>query len=109
MRDEIGGNPSRNECMIINYDHSKNNGTHWVSLFTRNGKSFYFDPYGITPLPEVVKYSKQPRYFSSFEIQKPNEIICGHYCIYMLYKLSQGYKFFDILESLYKYKINNIK
>ena len=97
MRDELKKPQSQNECMVINYDHSKNNGTHWVCLFTKNGESFYFDPYGIEPLLEVVDYCKEPRNYSTFEIQKPNEVICGHYCIYVLYKLSQGSSFLNTL------------
>ena len=69
--------------------------------------SFYFDPYGFKPTVEVEKYctsgsasSKNSRYYSSFQIQKMNEVICGHYCIYVLYRLSNGVKFYDVCDEL---------
>ena len=104
MRDELKIlKKDNNECMIINYDLSKNPGTHWVSLFTRNGKSYYFDPFGLSPLPEVVMYCKRPRVYNTFEIQNPGEVICGHLCAYVLLKLTYGFEFYEVLDELYRY------
>jgi len=104
MRNEINNKLySKNECFILNLDHSKNNGTHWTCLFTKNGESCYFDPFGIQPPLEIETYCKGPRIYSSFQIQKPHEVICGHYCIYVLWRLSNGKDFYDILDELYKY------
>ena len=103
MRDELNTNQkTTNECMVINTDHSSNPGTHWTCLLIRNGESFYFDPYGFSPPLEVISYCEEPRYFSSFPIQKMNEIICGHYCIYVLHRLDNGDDFYDICFSLLK-------
>ena len=103
MRDELNTNQkTTNECMVINTDHSSNSGTHWTCLFKKNGESFYFDPYGFPPPLEVISYCEEPRYFSSFPIQKMNEIICGHYCIYVLHRLNTGDDFYDICFSLIK-------
>jgi hypothetical protein len=103
MRDEIKNKrPTDNECMVINIDHSNNQGTHWTCLFIDKGKSYYFDSYGFEPTVEVKEYCKEPRVYSSFEIQQTNEIICGHYCIYVLYRLSNGDEFDDILDELYR-------
>ena len=102
MRDEIQ-NQSKNECFILNIDESKNTGTHWTCLFTKNGESSYFDPFGIQPPIEIENYCAEPRIYSTFEIQKPSEVICGHYCIYVLFKLIEGETFFNILDELYKY------
>ena len=49
------------------------------------------------------QYCKKPRVYNSFSIQKPDEVICGHYCIYVLYKLSSGDDFYDVLDELYRY------
>jgi hypothetical protein len=103
MRDELIKNKkTSDECMIINTDHSSNAGTHWTSLFRKNGESFYFDPYGFQPPIEVIKYCEEPRYFSSFPIQKMNEVICGHYCVYVLQRLNNGDDFYNICFSLLK-------
>ena len=102
MRDELKNRKvTKNECMIINLDESRNQGTHWTSLFIKNKIPYYFDSYGFPP-PEEVKryYSADSRYYNSFEIQKVNEVICGHYSIYVLYKLSNGFMFEDILDEL---------
>ena len=102
MRDELKSQRSRNECLIINYDIAVNRGTHWVCLYAKNGTNYYFDPFGLNPLPEVLNYCKKRKVYSStFPIQKPNEVICGHYCVYMLHRLSEGDEFFDVLEKLY--------
>lgn len=109
MRDEIKGQPKRNECFIMNIDHSSNPGTHWTSLFIKNKVCYYFDSYGFTPPDEVVNYCKGlDRYYNSFKIQHPEQVICGHYCIYVLYLLSQGNEFYDVLDKLYEYSIKKI-
>jgi hypothetical protein len=104
MRDELKSKkPQSDECMVINIDHSSNNGTHWTCLFKQNGASYYFDSYGFEPTLEVLQYCKEPRYYSSYPIQKMNEVICGHYCIYVLYRLSNGNNFYDVCDELYRY------
>ena len=146
MRDELQGKSSKNECLILNHDHSNNNGTHWTCLFIKNnargqtggargrletrgacaaassrtfsaerqrraqapevtgGAGYYFDSFGFEPPLEVTKYCTEgERYFNTFPIQKPSEVICGHYSIYMLYMLSIGFDFYDVLDELYKF------
>jgi len=44
------------ECLVLNTDHSQNEGTHWTCLFIKNGTSYYFDPYGFPPTLEVMNY-----------------------------------------------------
>ena len=104
MRDELKGRTSENECFILNHDISSNNGTHWTCLFVKNGIAFYFDSFGLDPPLEILNYCKGlERYCSTSKIQAYNEIICGHYSIFMLYSLSKGYSFFDVLDELYRY------
>jgi len=101
MRDELTIS-KKNECLVINTDHSQNEGTHWTCLYIKNGTSYYFDPYGFPPTPEVMSYCNEPRYYSSFSIQKMNEVICGHYCIYVLHRLDNGDTFYDICYDLFR-------
>jgi hypothetical protein len=109
MRDELNNSnkATKNECLILNIDHSDNNGTHWTCLFIEDGVSHYFDSFGFEPPLEVKKYSTEPRVYSSFEIQQLNEVICGHYCIYILHRMSNGVDFYNVLGELYEY--NNLK
>ena len=107
MRDELKGKMSGNESLILNIDHSKNCGTHWVCLFNKSKFCLYFDSFGFPPPVEVIKYCKTKNinlYCSSFRIQWDNEVICGHYCIYVLHRLSSGYDWYDILDELYRHK-----
>ena len=103
MRDEIEKSVTKNECLILNIDDSEGKGTHWTCLFCKNWKCCYFDSYGLCPPIEVQSYCKdKDRYYNTFKIQAPNEVICGHYCIYVLYKLNNGALFTDVLNELYE-------
>jgi hypothetical protein len=105
MRNELNKTASNNECLILNLDHSTNTGTHWTCVFIKAGVAYYFDSFGFEPPIEVKEYLHKfdRRYYNSFEIQKVNQVICGHFCIYVLVKLNRGNGFYDILDELYKY------
>ena len=108
MRDELNNNmkASNNECLVLNIAHSQwKDGTHWVCLFIKNKICYYFDSYGFPPPLEVEKYLHEfdKRYYNSFEIQKENQVICGHFCVYVLLKLNIGSDFEEILDELFKY------
>ena len=76
-------------------------GTHWTCLCIYGTYSYYFDSFGLSPPKEVVSYCpNNTRYYSTFKIQKPEEVTCGHYSVYVLYKLSKGINFYDILFEL---------
>ena len=109
MRDELNKNSksTENECLVLNIDSIKNVGTHWTCLFIKNSKLYYFDSFGFEPPLEVGDYFEgKERYYSSFKIQQYNEVICGHYCIYVLYKLSHGFDFYEILDELVRLNKN---
>src|SRR5271157_4307688 len=56
MRDELQNKKATpDECMVINTDHSSNEGTHWTCLFIKNDSSFYFDPYGFSIVISISK------------------------------------------------------
>ena len=87
--------------MIINIDNSINQGTHWICLFIKNKMGYYFNSYGFPITQKLQKYcTKPPECNSGDSIRKDNEAICGHYCINVLYKLSNGYVFKDILDEM---------
>ena len=105
MRDEISSLKSSkdDECFVMNTDHSSSSGTHWTAVNVSDGTTFYFDSYGLEPTLEIKKYCKAPRFFNTFEIQKPNEVICGHLSLYFLYRMRNCKKdFFTVLDELYK-------
>ena len=106
MRDQLNSIHSKQDehCLILNLDLSTNEGTHWTCLFVTKDKCIYFDPFGFCPTPEVEEYCRkiENRIYSTFPIQKANSVICGHYCIYVLYKLINcGEDLFTITDELY--------
>jgi hypothetical protein len=107
MRDELKSlKRSESESLIINYDLSKNSGTHWVLLFIKNKECIYFDSFGLTPPPEVEQYCSglSSRQYNSLPIQEPDSVLCGHYCVYVAWKLDSGEDFFTITDELYRFK-----
>ena len=102
MRDELNKNrkSTRKECLTLNIDHSSNDGTHWTCLFVKNSACYYFGSL------EVIEYCKSnDRYYNNFQIQRKNEVICGHYFIYMLHSLSNGSDLYGVLDELYRYNL----
>ena len=84
MRDEIKSFCGNDECFILNTDVSSSSGTHWVAVNIdgasgasgAGGTTYYFDSFGLEPTEEIKQYCKKPRFYNSFEFQKPNEVIC---------------------------------
>ena len=104
MRDEINSlKYNHDECFVMNTDDSSSSGTHWIAVNVTDGKTFCFDSYGLEPTMEIKKYCKEPRFYNTFEIRKPNEVICGHLCLYFLYRMRNCQKdFFTVLDGLYE-------
>src|SRR5436190_8103630 len=86
MRNELR-NPRKNESLIINLDTNRGPGTHWVAVKKRGNKILYFDPFGIQPPKEVLKYYKHfTIYYTTAQVQKLNSTICGQLCLRFLKK-----------------------
>ena len=49
---------------------------------------------------ELRDYLKRPIYYSTEQIQKPGQVICGHLCLHMLKHLSRGKQPQDIINEL---------
>ena len=92
------------ECGILNLDTRSGIGTHWVCWFIRRGahetSKYYFDSFGIQPPLELIKCLKSPIYYNSDRVQPSGSVICGHLCLYVLKKLSDGEDFQVVINSL---------
>ena len=102
MRD---GLPIKNHrgCAIMNLDLEAGNGTHWTCWYWRDCNTcFYFDSFGLAPPSEFYKYAEGDVYHNTYKIQRLNDVICGHLCVLVLYLLSRGIPFHEILIFLYK-------
>ena len=75
------------ECFIMNTDESSSSGTHWVAVNMDGGNTYYVDSFGLELTEEIKQYCEEPRFYISFEFQKPNEVICGHLCLYFLHRI----------------------
>ena len=89
------------ECGILNLCDSQGSGTHWTAWIKNGNKKLYFDSYGLAPPVELVEYLKDPVYYNSERIQPDGAVICGHLCLYVLKKLSDGCNFQDVINNLY--------
>jgi hypothetical protein len=102
MRDEIKSlskYKKRPIFIIANYHTSEQKGIHHVALYKSKDISYYFDSYGIILFKEAEVFLENGIY-STFKIQKDNTGLCGQLSLFILYKLSKGLDFFDIVLEL---------
>ena len=97
MRDTLPSIPYHKECGIVNFDTSKQVGSHWVCYFKDEmDQRIYFDSFGqITPI-EIQRYLKTdielkndiPAIERNTDIvQRSNTHVCGHLCLFVLTSL----------------------
>ena len=98
-RDNLKGTIKKPECGIINLDDTIGSGTHWACYYN----NYYFDPFGMPPPLEVVRYIKGIQY-NDIQYQDTKSVLCGYYCLYFLKRLNDGYKIYNILCKDFDYK-----
>ena len=81
----------KERAYIINLDHSKNTGTHWVVLFSKKDEVIYFDRFGVEFLPrEIKKFKDENIKTNIFRIQDYDSIMCGYFCILFIEFMLKG-------------------
>ena len=72
-----------NGAYVINLDHSKNTGKHWVVIFVKSNEVIYFDSIGVEHIPkEIMERTKNKNIKTNiFKIQNYNSIMCGYFWI----------------------------
>ena len=72
-----------NQSTIINFQNSDKSGSHWVSYKKIGNKIFYFDSYGVTFIPDVIKNQYQSHKFicNTYRVQSLNSVQCARYYI----------------------------
>jgi hypothetical protein len=105
MRDELSQKPNKKECGILNLDDTGNNppgnnGTHWVCWFCADKINYYFDSFGLSPPLEIQQYLRGQIEINISQVQPFGTNICGHLCLYILNKLSNGEKLKNIIGTL---------
>ena len=110
MRDTLPDKPREKACGILNLNKSSEPGSHWVAFFKDGDKRIYFDSFRQVVPSELSKYLKTSTEFSEDKpviqrntdiVQKENETICGHLCLYVLDNLSQGKDFEEVITTLW--------
>ena len=109
-RDQLPEKIENRESGIVNFNTSKEPGSHWVAYFRDGSKKIYFDSFGQVIPTEIQKYLKtNDEYRNNLPVierntdvvQEPNTVICGHLCLYVLDNLSKGVNFQDIINTLW--------
>ena len=79
---------------VINLDHSKNTGRHWVVIFVKSNEVIYFDSFGAEYIPKEVKKSIGNKNIKAnlFRIQNYNSVMCGYFCISFIEFMLKGKK-----------------
>lgn len=88
MRDNLPKRANKIECLILNHDSVKNQGTHWTAVVKVANKAYYFDSFGKLPPPfELIKYLGQSTQLqiNSDRYQEYNSVLCGHLCLKFLH------------------------
>ena len=109
-RDQLPEKIGNRESGIVNFNTSKEPGSHWVAYFRDGSKKIYFDSFGQVIPTEIQQYLKtKDEYRNNLPVierntdvvQEPNTVICGHLCLYVLDNLSKGVNFQDIINTLW--------
>ena len=101
MTDEIKKLPGKSNDFysIINYNNSNQPGSHHVAFISKNNKRYYFDSFGFEPQQEIIKrYS--PLRTSNYQVQAYNTELCGQLSLLVIYLISKGFNFEDIILTL---------
>ena len=99
----INQTPDENECRIVNTESSDSDGKHWVLYWKKGENKVWYSSYGDYPDEILIKYLGKNILSSTTQIQSFNGddmYDCGLYCIVILYLLSLGYEFEDIIIQL---------
>ena len=100
--DNVRVNDERPLNRIVNYSISKEEGTHWVAIFSPNHTHVvYLDSYGMVPDAMVLRKDDNARLrevlakiapnviYQNVQLQSENTYVCGYYCIYFLYWMNR--------------------
>ena len=74
-----------------------------VRLSSRGSRKqkYYFDSYGLQPPIELINYLGPSVLYNTEQIQRADQVICGHLCLYVLKEMCGGRGLQDIISGLY--------
>lgn len=95
----------KNECAVVWITF------HWVCYYVKDDVCIYFNSL-VDPMPEIIKNYLVGRDIESNRVvlqRDSDPPICGHLCMVVLYLLSEGEKYNEILRRLSNSKFKMIK
>lgn len=107
MREMLPDAPWDVECGVLNLGDLFSNGTHWTCYLKNGNRKIYFDSYGdVRPPIELVAYlGSDGLCYNTERIQNFGDPpICGHLCLEVLKRSSQGENWRAIMRILSRNK-----
>ena len=77
--------------LIVNLEPSNLPGSHWICIYRRNGKAYYFDTFGRIPPTDIQHWlasNSRDWIHNTNRVQSESDkISCGYICVYFLSQL----------------------
>lgn len=91
--------------MIVNYDNSNQQGSHWVAIVKNGGDVYHFGSYGIPPLQQIKgKFSKYQIFYNDRPVQQNETSICGYLCLnFIEYMIQEKNTFYQFISKCLEY------
>ena len=101
MSDELPTSSLQEESGVLNLQNHTNIGSHWIAWRKSENNAWYFDSYSEPPDSGLKAHlGKIEIKQSAITVQKDTTKECGSQCLFVLYYLSRGCNFSDILYTL---------
>lgn len=90
---------------IVNYDTSKQSGSHWVAVVKQGDNVYHFGSYGVPPLREIkARFSQFNVYYNDRPVQLQGTAICGHLCLaFIEFMLKEKKTFYEFISECLEY------
>lgn len=112
MRDNLPKRKRKgNECGILNFNTTAQNGSHWVAWFVSGDTKIYFDSFGQHVPLELLQYLKTPEEYrertpcierNALVVQHINTSECGALCLFVLKHLNSNIPYENVIHRLHK-------
>ena len=87
----------KDRAYVINLDKYSDIGTHWIALCVSTKTVIYFDSFGVEHIPKEIKkfINNKNIIVNIFRIQAYDSIMCGYFCIGLIYFMFKGISLTD--------------
>ena len=98
-----------NQSTIVNLANSYDKGSHWIAMKFIDKNFFYFDSYGISFIPDIIKkqYLNSKIITNIYRIQSDNSNECGKFCIVFIQSNIKNES--DYIKFLLQFEKNNFE